>query len=151
MQETKSSVDEFGIDRHSPLRFKQRGGRKVILTAAGYSLEKQPKEVTINSPLLHAVARAFYWAKLIDQGVVASGSEIAQREGLDPSTVNELLRLSLLSPKIVESILNGKQPEGLTMQWLARNSLLADWRKQVFTCVALQRPLVALAQCDFVR
>ena len=151
MQETETSVDEFGIDRHSPLKLKQRGGRKVVLPAVGSSLEKQPKKVTINSPLLHAVARAFYWAKLIDQGIVASGSEIAKKEGLDSSTVNELLRLSLLSPKIVESILNGKQPEGLTMQWPARNSLLADWSKQVFTCAALQRPLVALSQCDFVQ
>ena len=137
MQETETLIDEFGIDRHAPLRFKQRGGRKVVLPAAGSSLEKQPKEVTINSPLLHAVARAFYWAKLIDQGIVASGSEIAKREGLDSSTVNELLRLSLLSPKIVESILNGVQPNGLTMQWLTRNTFPDNWNKQekLFECI----------------
>ena len=82
MQETKSSIDEFGIDRHSSLKFKQRGGRRVVLPAAGSSLEDQPKEAAINSPLINAIARAFYWAKLIDQGIVASGSEIAQREGL---------------------------------------------------------------------
>lgn len=138
MQETKSSVDEFGIDRHSSLKFKQRGGRRVVLPAAGSSLEDQPKEATINSPLINAVARAFYLAKLIDQGVVASGSEIALREGLEPSTVNERLRLSLLSPKIVESILRGAQPEGLTMQWLTRNSFPADWGKQeqLFRCIS---------------
>lgn len=137
MQETKSSVDEFGIDRHSSLKFKQRGGRRVVLPAAGSSLEDQPKEATINSPLINAVARAFYWAKLIDQGVVASGSEIALREGLEPSTVNERLRLSLLSPKIVESILRGAQPDGLSMQWLTRNSFPADWGKQeqLFRCI----------------
>ena len=70
-------------------------------------------------------------------GVTASGSEIAQREGLEPSTVNERLRLSLLSPKIVESILSGVQPEGLTMQWLTRNTFPADWNKQekLFQCI----------------
>lgn len=137
MQETETSVDEFGIPKLSPLKFRQRGGRRVVLPAAGSSLEKQPRDATINSPFINAVARAFYWAKLIEQRVVSSGSEIAQREGLEPSTVNERLRLSLLSPKIVESILNGVQPEGLTMQWLTRNSFPADWNKQekLFQCI----------------
>jgi hypothetical protein len=51
--------------------------------------------------------------------------------------VNERLRLSLLSPRIVENILNGVQPEGLTMQWLTRNSFPADWSKQdqLFQCI----------------
>lgn len=138
MQETKSSVDEFGIDRHSSLKFKQRGGRKVVIPAADSSLEgQQMKKTSINSPLINAVAQAFYWAKLIDMGVAASGSEIAQREGLEPSTVNERLRLSLLSPQIIESILSGEQPEGLTMKWLTRNTFPADWNKQekLFQCI----------------
>lgn len=47
--------------------------------------------------MLVALARAFYWQQLLDDGVVASGTEIAQREGLHHSTVNELLRLTLLT------------------------------------------------------
>jgi hypothetical protein len=137
MRETETSVDEFGIPKFSALKFRQRGGRKVVIPAVGTTLQAQHNKTAINSPLINAIARAFYWAKLIDQGVVASGSEIAQREGLEPSTVNERLRLSLLSPKIVESILSGVQPEGLTMQWLTRNSFPADWCKQekLFQCI----------------
>lgn len=137
MQETKSSVDEFGIDRHSSLKFKQRGGRKVVIPADGSSIEKQTNETAINTPLINSVAQAFYWTKLIDMGVAASGSDIAQREGLETSTVNERLRLSLLSPHIIEDILNGAQPAGLTMQWLTRNSFPANWSKQekLFQCI----------------
>ena len=137
MEHTEATVDEFCIAKHSQLKFRQRGGRKVVIPAADSSLEEQTKKTTINSPLINAVAQAFYWAKIIDMGVTASGSEIAQREGLEPSTVNERLRLSLLSPKIVESILNGVQPEGLTMQWLTRNTFPADWNKQekLFQCI----------------
>ena len=137
MEHTEAAVDEFGIAKHSQLKFRQRGGRKVVIPAADSSLEEQTKKTTINSPLINAVAQAFYWAKITDIGVTASGSEIAQREGLEPSTVNERLRLSLLSPKIVESILNGVQPEGLTMQWLTRNTFPADWKKQekLFQCI----------------
>jgi hypothetical protein len=38
---------------------------------------------------------------------VASGSDIAKREGLYPSSVNELLHLTLLEPAIVKPILTG--------------------------------------------
>lgn len=137
MQETETSVGEFGIDSHSSLRFRQRGGRRIVIPAAESSLEEETKKTTINSPLINAVAQAFYWAKLIDMGVAASGSDIAEREGLEASTVNERLRLSLLSPEIIESVLKGTQPKGLTVQWLNRNSFPADWEKQkkLITCI----------------
>jgi hypothetical protein len=136
MEDIEAEVDEFGITKHTPLRFRQHGGRKVVIPSANSSIEEK-KEKTINSPLVNAVARAIYWVKLIDMGIATSGSEIAQREELEPSTVNERLRLSLLSPKIIESILNGDQPEGLTMQWLTRNSFPAEWCKQekLFQCI----------------
>lgn len=54
-----------------------------------------------------ARTRAFYRQELFDDGAVASGSEIARREGLHDSTVNELLRLTLLEPAIIQSILAG--------------------------------------------
>jgi hypothetical protein len=138
MEHTEAAVDEFGIAKHSQLKFRQRGGRKVVIPAADSSLEEQTKKTTINSPLINAVAQAFYWAKIIDMSVTASGSEIAQREGLEPSTVNERLRLSLLSPKIVEKILNGTQSEGLTMLWLTRNTFPSNWdrQEQLFSCIS---------------
>ncbi len=61
----------------------------------------------IDQPLLVALTRAFYWQQLLDDGAVGSGSEIAQREGLHHSTVNELLRLTLLEPSIIQNILAG--------------------------------------------
>ncbi len=54
-------------------------------------------------------------------GVVGSGSEIAQREGLPPSTVNELLRLMLLEPAIIQGILAGQQPKCMSVLWFQRN------------------------------
>lgn len=58
---------------------------------------------------------------------MASGSEIAQREGLHHSTVNELLRLTLLEPAIIEAILTGQQPRCMSLLWFQRNSLPTDW------------------------
>jgi hypothetical protein len=67
---------------------------------------------------------------LIDEGMVKSGSEIARREGLHPSTVNDLLRLTLLAPDIIHMLLEGKQPRRLTLMWFQRNRLPVDWQAQ---------------------
>ena len=70
------------------------------------------------------------WQQLLDDGVVGSGSEIAQREGLHHSTVNELLRLTLLEPAIIQSILAGQQPRCMSLLWFQRNPLSTDWVAQ---------------------
>lgn len=118
------------VQSFTPIPFHQRGKRKVLIPADDETIEQYVNKPAVNRPLVNAIARAFYWAKLIELGEVNNGSEIAQKENLEASTVNERLRLSLLSPVIVESILNGTQSQGLTMQWLTRNSLSADWSVQ---------------------
>lgn len=120
------------VPSFKPLKFRQRGGRKVTIPVSDKVIEDRLKKPATNRALLHALARAFYWARLIDQEVVASGSEIAIKEGLEASTVNERLRMTLLSPTIIESILNGTQPEKLTMEWLTRNSFSNNWENQKF-------------------
>ena len=84
----------------------------------------------IDQPLLVALTRAFYWQQLLEDDMVGSGSEIAQREGLHHSTVNELLRLTLLEPAIIQSILAGQQPRCMSLLWLQRNPLPTDWLAQ---------------------
>ena len=64
-----------------------------------------------NPLLLVALSRAFHWQRLIDEGRVGSGSEIAKLEGLHHSTVNELLRLTLLEPATIQRILAGRSPD----------------------------------------
>lgn len=43
------------------------------------------------------------------------------------STVNELLRLTLLEPAIIQSILAGQQPKCMCLLWFQRNPLPTDW------------------------
>lgn len=77
-----------------------------------------------------ALTRAFYWQHLLDEGSVDSGSEIARREGLHHSTVNELPRLTLLEPAIIQAILAGKQPRCMSLLWFQRNPLPTEWAAQ---------------------
>lgn len=65
-----------------PLKIRKRGSSKVVVRPDG-QLDAPGKAVAqIDQPLLMALTRAFYWQQLLDDGVVGSGSEIAQREGL---------------------------------------------------------------------
>jgi hypothetical protein len=113
-----------------PLKIRRRGASKVVVRPDG-QVEAAGKTTTQHDqPLLVALTRAFYWQHLLDDGVVASGSEIAQREGLHHSTVNELLRLTLLEPAIIQAILAGKQPRCMSLLWFQRNPLPTDWAAQ---------------------
>lgn len=122
-----------------PLKIRKRGASKVVVRPDG-QVEAAGKVTTQHDqPLLVALTRAFYWQQLLDDGVVASGSEIAQREGLHHSTVNELLRLTLLEPAIIQAILAGKQPRCMSLLWFQRNPLPADWRQQRAVVAAFDR------------
>lgn len=113
-----------------PLKIRKRGASKVVVRPDG-QVETPGKVATqIDQPLLVALTRAFYWQQLLDEGVVGSGSEIAQRESLHHSTVNELLRLTLLEPAIIQSILAGQQPKCMSLLWFQRNPLPTDWVAQ---------------------
>lgn len=112
-----------------PVRIKRSGGRRWMLPAAGGAgcgVEAPKHEM----PVLTASSRAFHWQRLLDEGRVASGNEIARREGLHPTTANELLRLSLLSPAVVRALLAGKQPRTLSPIWLKNNEGPWSWDDQ---------------------
>jgi hypothetical protein len=109
-----------------PLHIRRSGGRKVVITASTSS----DSATEHHSPILTALSRAFHWQRLLDEGIVKSGSDIARQEGLNPTTVWELLRLTLLSPANVQAILAGRQPKTLTLRWLKNHELPADWEAQ---------------------
>lgn len=109
-----------------PIHIKQHGGRKVVIPAAAGD-QQTP---THDAPILTALARAFHWQRLLDEGIAKSGSDIARREGLHQTTVNELLRLTLLSPAMVRGILEGRQPQTLSLQWLKNHEVPTAWDEQ---------------------
>ena len=109
-----------------PVRIKWHGGRKKVIPAATLP-DQQPEH---DASMLVALSRAYHWQRLLDAGVVDSGSDIARREGLHQTTVNALLRLTQLSPTLVRDVLNGRQPKTLSMRWLKTNELPWDWDDQ---------------------
>ncbi|MEF8733285.1 MAG: hypothetical protein V5B40_15700 [Candidatus Accumulibacter meliphilus] len=86
-----------------PLHIRRSGGRKVVIPASTSS----DSAAEHHTPILTALSRAFHWQRLLDEGRVSSGAEIARQEGLNQSSVNELLRLMLLSPETVRPCSRG--------------------------------------------
>lgn len=113
-----------------PMKFAKRSGRKVVIRPDADQENTHARAALPNTALLSSLARAFHWQRLLDEGIVKSGAEIAAREELDASTVNEFLRMTLLDPYIVDDIMAGRQPEGLSAVWFTRNSLPCEWLEQ---------------------
>ena len=111
---------EKKLETFLPLQFRRRGAQRVIVD------DRYVHDVK----LLEGVARAFYWQHLLDTGVMKSGSDIARAEGLHPSVPNELMRLTLLAPDIIEKLMMGSQPRRMNLIWFRSNSLPVDWSEQ---------------------
>jgi hypothetical protein len=78
-------------------------------------LETQP-----DGTLVKALARAWRWQRMLDEGVYTSVSEIGDAESISKSYVSRILRLALLAPDIVEAILAGWTDQALMLEKLER-------------------------------
>ena len=130
-----------------PLTIRRRSGRKTVVTPVrGHGDTVMP---THSDPaLVKALARAFRYQRLLDDGRYASISEMAAAEKLDRGYLGRILQLTLLAPSFVEAILNGLQPPELGLPGLME-PLPAEWSEQgqallttrpAFRCVHDQRP-----------
>ncbi len=97
-----------------PFKIRKRGGRKQIITTDGVPV-LVPTRARIDSAFVKALARAFRWRKLLETGVYGTIGELARSERINPSYVSRVLRLTLLAPEIVEAVLDGRQPEDVTL------------------------------------
>jgi len=107
-----------------PLRVKPRGGRKAMVTPGVLALERR-QDIT----LIKAVARAFRWRRMLETGRFSTINELAAAEKINSSYVSRVLRLTLLAPDIVEAILDGRQPDGMTLPGLM-NPFPVEWQRQ---------------------
>jgi len=105
---------------------KQQGGRKLVLTPGGMA----PGGVSAAKfTLVKALARAFRWRRMMEPGHYGTIAELAAAQKINSSYVSRLLRLTLLAPNIVGAILDGRQPEGMTLPGLM-DGVAVRWDSQ---------------------
>jgi len=120
--------EDHGIVVNVPLTLKKRGGRKEVVLPQAFASES-PMRPSRQEALVIAIARAHRWQKLLDEGKFKSVSDLAREIGLDVSFAARLLRLTLLAPDIVEAILVGEEPSGLSLTMLTKQ-LPMTWEEQ---------------------
>ena len=100
----------------------------ALVAPAGSELAPATKPQP-DGTLIKALARAWRWQRMLDEGVYATVSEIGDAENISKSYVSRILRLALLAPDLEDRILAGGTDQGVMLENLER-PLPAVWQEQ---------------------
>lgn len=130
MSKATITVGENGnLHIHIPMFIKTNQGRKMMYAPQTLGGDNIDMPDVVQSAVVQSLARAFSWAQLLENGDVKSVAELARSLNVDNSYVVRTLKLTTLAPDIVEAILNGEEPDGLSLSKLVL-SFPADWEEQ---------------------
>ena len=110
---------------HVPFRIVKRGGRKEMILPPSATTALPRSDNT----LIKARARAFRWKRMLESGHFATIGDLASKEGIAPSYVTRVMRMTLLAPEIIEAIVEGRQGPELTLAGLLEPVAL-EWVAQ---------------------
>jgi hypothetical protein len=120
------TVEGETITVRVPFKIRRRGGRKLVLTPDGLPMVGGPRA---DNAMIKALARAFRWRRMLEDGRYRTMEELAAAEGINASYVSRVLRLTILTPDIVTSIMDGTQSAAISLTSLLR-PLPAAWCAQ---------------------
>ena len=93
-------------------------------------IDSSTNEASSSNDLLALVADAMVAQRLVLASPELSLAQLAKREGRCRTQLTRLLRLSWMSPRIVDAIADGTQPKGLTRRALLICEMPIDWSEQ---------------------
>jgi hypothetical protein len=125
------SKDGRTITVHIPIKMRHQGGRKQVVTPAG-ATPWIPTRRRVDNTLVKAIVRAHRWRDMLESGRHATVRDLAKAEAINESYLGRVLRITLLSPTIVEAILEGRQPATLELDGLFKQFPVA-WDQQLET------------------
>ena len=79
--------------------------------------------------LLVNLARAFRWQAMIEEGTYQNAAELAKATNRSQESIARILRLTLLSPKIVHAIVTDTLPGNITARTF-RHGVPSTWSEQ---------------------
>jgi hypothetical protein len=123
---TRAADEDGTIVVRVPMAFRKRGGRKLVVTPDG--AEWAPRR-RVDNAMVKALARAFRWRRMLDEGVHSTIEDLARSKGIAKTYVSQILRLTLLAPDIVEAILDGRQPAAMQLDDLLAG-VPVEWESQ---------------------
>lgn len=111
-----------------PMTWKRHGGRKVII-APDEGDAWAPAKPRPDETVIRALARAYRWKRMLENGTHASINALAEGEKINRAYVCRLLSLTLLSPEITEAVLDGTQSKGMMLEEMVK-AMPSDWAEQ---------------------
>ncbi len=111
-----------------PISMRRTGGRKKVITPAD-AAPWSPPPARVDNTILKALSRAHRWRGMLESKLFASVRDLAKAEKINEAYLGCMLRLALLSPKITEAILSGRQREELELAELLKPFPI-DWERQ---------------------
>ena len=105
----------------------------VLLSFAQFEREvtgERIRDKIAASALIKAIARGRAWFEELASGRARSLHELAKRDGISRRYIRRLVNLAFLSPKLIEAMLQGRQPVELTATRLTELDLPLDWTEQ---------------------
>ena len=110
-----------------PASLQRSGGSRVLSTPVGVQATSKVEQDAV---LIRTLARAESWRRSLVAGEFTTLAALAASERLAATYVQRVLRLAFLAPELKLAILEGRQPEGLTLERFMRSDLPLDWSKQ---------------------
>ena len=134
MPDVETKLEGTTLVVRIPMKFQRRGGRKRIVAPDGSEIVPTSKPQP-DATLVKALARAWRWQRMLDAGVYSSVTEISEAEAINKSYVSRILRLALLAPDIIETVLEEPSDQALMLEQLERR-LPISWEEQrlAFLC-----------------
>lgn len=114
-----------------PMTLRHQGGRKQVVTPAGVT-PWIPAPSRVDNTIVKAIVRAYRWRDMLECGRYATVRDLARAETINESYLGRILRLTLLSPTIIEAILAGRQPATLELDDLLKQFPI-EWDEQLGT------------------
>ncbi len=128
-QPTLTLSEAGNLQIHIPMHIRRMRGRKMIFAPQALDGDVPDSPSELQTAVVQALGRAFSWADAIENGEFHSVSDLAGSLDVDISYVVWVLKLTTLAPDIIEAILNGEGPSGLSLTRLIRTFPM-DWERQ---------------------
>ncbi len=113
-------IDSTSLRFEAPFRMRRRGVELKL------HLGDAPSKV--DRTLVQNIVKAQRWMAMILSG--KTFAEIAEAQGTSKRRVQDVVDLAMLAPDILEAIVTGKQPDGLTSDYLIKSGVPASWTEQ---------------------
>ena len=98
------------------------GHRRVVIPTPGADRMKPQS-------LLRAIRNGQRWMEMLINGEAKNITDLVAKFGLKPPYITRVLGLNNLAPDIVEAIVNGAEPDGLSIAQIMKN-IPEDWNEQ---------------------